>query len=336
MNNLMKYGLSKEWLCKSEKFPDLILGRVIAAYSAERIDVMTDEGIVRRVKLHHMICGLVVTGDWVCIKCVDEDTCIVERLLERKNKFVRKKAGTINEEQIIGVNLDRIFIVTAVDGDFNPRRLERYIAQATHDHIATTIVLSKCDLTDNAKLYENLAKEIHPSGDVIKISSYQGPEGLKELVPYLKEGETIALVGSSGVGKSTIVNTLFGEEVHKVNKVNEKTSKGNHTTTNKALRAFEKGFLLLDTPGMREFGVITNDSNAPTGFADIEDWAKYCKYNNCQHKSEKNCAVKQAVKDGHISQKRLDNYLKITYEQYFLWVKGRRIHKKKLKYGNKK
>jgi ribosome biogenesis GTPase len=287
-------------------------------------------------KLFDKLNDFVVSGDWVCIRQIDGDNYMIEDLLERKNKFVRRKAGTINDEQIIGVNLDRIFVVTAVDDDFNPRRLERYITQARHDRIPVTIVLSKADLTDRIDFYKDIARKIHPGGDVIAISSYRGAEGLQELSPFLRKGETIALVGSSGVGKSTIVNTLFGDEIQRVKEVNPKTGKGGHTTTSKQLRAFEKGFILLDTPGMREFGVLNSSGEAVKGFEDIEEWAVYCHFNNCRHDTEEGCAVKAAVADGHLAQKRLDNFQKITYEQDFLWVKGRRISKDKLRYGKKK
>lgn len=341
MNNLINYGLTDTWIEKSAQHSESVLGRVITVFNRERIDVVTEVGIISCKMTNRLLTelsGLVITGDWVCIRKVDESNNMIEQVLDRKNKFARRKAGTINEEQIIGVNLDRIFIVTAVDDDFNPRRLERYITQAVHDQIPTTIVLSKVDLTNNLALYEKVASEIHPESDVISISSHSGMEGLSQLIPRLIQGETIALVGSSGVGKSTIINTLFGNEIQRVNKVNEKTGKGGHTTTNKHLRAFDNGYLLLDTPGMREFGMLaySDESGKVGGFDDIESWAGYCRYSNCRLDTESGCAVKQAVEDGQIKSKRLDNYKKINYEQNYLWVKGRRISKTKLKYGSKR
>ncbi len=336
---LTDYGLTDEQIERWAAKEGMILGRVITAFNAKRVDVITEEGLISCMmsnKLFNRSDDFVVSGDWVFIRQIDESNYMIEELLERRNKFVRRRAGTINEEQTIGVNLDRIFVVTAVDDDFNPRRLERYITQAKHDHIPVTIVLSKADLTDRIDFYKEIARKIHPGGDVIAISSYRGAVGLEELTPFLRKGETIALFGSSGVGKSTIVNTLFGDEIQRVKEVNPKTGKGGHTTTSKQLRAFEKGFILLDTPGMREFGVINQSGEAVKGFEDIEEWSIYCHFNNCRHDTEEGCAVKAAVADGHLGQKRLENFRKITYEQDFLWVKGRRISKDKLKYGKSK
>lgn len=339
MDILKSYGLNLHWENEFNKntSSQCEIARVVTCFTSKDILIATQSGLRRCMTSQKLLtsnaASLPVPGDWVRARSIKNDEYILESILDRKSIFYRKKPGSLYEEQVIGVNLDKLFLVTSMNKEYNPRRLERYITQAQKCRIELIIVLSKADLVTNPDSYVEITRRIHPDGKVLTVSALEGVNGIQSLIPHLIPGETVGFVGASGVGKSTIINTLIGTEVMKVGHVSEATSKGRHTTTRRELILFNNGTILLDTPGMREFGVLLEENDSKAGFPEILEWAKYCTYSNCQHKNEKGCAVNQAVENGIILRKRLDNYHKITYEQDFLWVKGRRISKEKLNYS---
>ena len=264
-------------------------------------------------------------GDWVAIDLQDnEEKAIIHNILPRKSKFSRKVAGDDTKEQIVAANIDTVFIVTSLNQDFNLRRLERYLTITWNSGAKPVIVLSKADLCADP-LAKKAEVETVAFGVPIHIVSSLTGEGLDELEDYLKTGYTAALLGSSGVGKSTIINQLMGSEKMEVNEIRVSDGKGKHTTTHRELIVLETGGIVIDTPGMREIQLWDGSEGIKESFEDIETLAQNCKFNDCQHDSEPGCAVKKAIEQGELPEKRLESYRKLERELLFI--------ERKKKYG---
>jgi len=257
-------------------------------------------------------------GDWVVIsERPGEGKAIIHAVLPRKSKFSRKAAGNTTEEQIVASNVDTIFLVNALNKDFNVRRIERYLILAWESGANPVVILSKADLCDD--IAEKVAEvEAVAFGVPIHVISSETEHGIEELEPYLQNGQTIALMGSSGVGKSTLVNRLFGHEILVTSGIREGDDKGKHTTTHRELCVRPQGGLLIDTPGMRELQLWTADEGFQDSFQDIESLAEQCRFRDCQHQKEPGCAVRQALQDGTLDQGRYQNYSKMQRELAFL------------------
>ena len=269
-----------------------------------------------------------VVGDYVMI---DRNTnsngnAIIHSVLSRKSAFVRKAAGTSNESQIIATNIDTVFICMSLNNDFNLRRLERYLSIAWDSGAIPVIVLTKSDLCQDicSKLIE--VNSIAIGVDVLVTSSI-GEEDYSQILGYTKEGQTVAFIGSSGVGKSTLINCLIGEEILKTHGL-RKDDKGRHTTTHRELIMLKNGGMVIDTPGMREMGLESADLSKT--FADIDELSEKCKFSNCTHKNEPGCAVKKAVIEGIISTERLQNYEKLKKEAGYEGRSSRQIEAVKI------
>ncbi|MCM3112119.1 ribosome small subunit-dependent GTPase A [Lederbergia lenta] len=257
-------------------------------------------------------------GDWVVTKVRrEEERATIHGILPRKSKFSRKVAGVTTEEQIVATNVDTVFIVAALNADFNVRRLERYILMAWESGANPVIVLSKADLCDNIDEKVSATEEV-AFGVPIHVVSAEQKIGLDQLGVYMEEGRTVALLGSSGVGKSTLVNVFTGKEILKTAKIREDDAKGRHTTTHRELVVLEKGGILIDTPGMRELQLWEADSGLSQGFTDIEELAAQCKFRDCQHNGEPGCAVGKAMEEGILDSKRYDSYLKLQKELAYI------------------
>ncbi len=257
-------------------------------------------------------------GDWVVMKVRrEEERATIHGILPRKSKFSRKVAGVTTEEQIVATNVDTVFIVAALNADFNVRRLERYILMAWESGANPVIVLSKADLCDNIDEKVSATEEV-AFGVPIHVVSAEQKIGLDQLGVYMEEGRTVALLGSSGVGKSTLVNVFTGKEILKTAKIREDDAKGRHTTTHRELVVLEKGGILIDTPGMRELQLWEADSGLSQGFTDIEELAAQCKFRDCQHNGEPGCAVGKAMEEGTLDSKRYDSYLKLQKELAYI------------------
>lgn len=258
-------------------------------------------------------------GDWVAIKARPaEKTATILAILPRRSKLSRKSSGQETEEQLIAANLDTVFIVTSLNHDFSTRRLERYLALVAESRAASVILLTKADLYSNAASAEAEVRKTAAHVPVLSISAVSGL-GLTALAPYLLPGKTIALIGSSGVGKSTLTNRLLGSERQAVQAVRESDDRGRHTTTSRRLVRLPDGALLIDTPGMRELQAWESTGVAET-FADIVALIAACRFGNCRHTTDAGCAIQAAIGDGRLTAARYAHYVKLGEEAEALAV----------------
>ena len=270
-------------------------------------------------KLYYEASQMPVVGDWVVAQILDEQPkkAILHAVLPRKSKFSRKEAGKRTSEQAIAANVDTLFLVIGLDGNFSLRRIERYLTLAWESGAQPVVLLTKADVCDD--LDQRLA-EVHgsaPGVQVHAVSVYTG-SGLDQLDQYLTEGTTIALIGSSGVGKSTLTNHLLGQTVQKVRDVREMDSKGRHTTTHRQMFILPSGALLIDTPGMRELQLWCGDESIGGAFPDIDELARDCRFSDCRHTDEPGCRVRQALEEGTLDSARFDNYCRMLREVQYL------------------
>lgn len=256
-----------------------------------------------------------VVGDWV--QFVDfDDRYIITHLLPRYSHLARKSIHSGGRSQLIGANIDQAFIVQSLDHDFNLNRLERYITMAFDGGIQPIVILNKADLVSEDELNELMASvrnRINEDIQILAICALQEQE-LVNLNALLRPGTTSCFIGSSGVGKSTIVNRLLATDHQMTADISTSTSKGRHTTTSRQLFLVEGGGMVMDTPGMRELGVASTAEGLKTGFANISELSEQCRFTDCTHQYEPGCAVQRAVSDGHIDVDQLDNYLKLIRE----------------------
>ncbi|HEX8183474.1 MAG TPA: ribosome small subunit-dependent GTPase A [Blastocatellia bacterium] len=256
-------------------------------------------------------------GDWVVItRIANENRASIHAILPRFSKFSRKAAGETTEEQIVATNVDTIFLVQGLDRNYNLRRVERYLALAQESGSRPVIILSKSDLVNNVEERAREVEQVAASVPVHVISSKLS-QGLEPLSRYLGEGLTIAFLGSSGVGKSTLINRLLGKEQQKTQEVREEDSKGRHTTVHRELIVLPQGGLLIDTPGMRELQLWDAGEGLTDTFADIETFARDCYFADCRHENEPDCAVKAAVDEGTLDGGRLASYTKLQKEKEY-------------------
>lgn len=299
----------------------LVPARVAVAFGAT-FRVITAEGeCLADVtgKMRHEAQGrrdLPAVGDWVAVKTTTATggRATIQAILPRTSVFSRKAAGTDTTEQVLATNVDTAFLMTAFDQDLNLRRLERYLAMTWESGATPVILVNKSDLTDQADAMRAEVDGIALGVPVLAISAKHSA-GLDALQPYLVPGRTVVVLGSSGVGKSTLINRLVGDERLRTAEVREEDHRGRHTTTHRELIVLPGGAILIDTPGMRELQLWTSDSGMVEAFDDIASLAAGCFFADCQHATEPRCAVKQAVADGRLPAGRLENFHKLRAEQ---------------------
>lgn len=269
-------------------------------------------------------------GDWVCIAAPSADVArpgdgdrgataargIITRRLNRRSTISRKAAGRAVEEQVLAANVDTIFLVTALGEDLNPRRLERYLTVVREAGAVPVVVLNKTDLSNDPEAQAADVRARLPFVDVLAVSAKHG-EGLQALTPYLSPAQTVALIGSSGVGKSTLVNRLVGRDLLKTAEISDVDGKGRHTTTARHLVELPGGALLIDTPGMRELQPWVEESAVAETFEDIAEWATGCRFGDCAHDTEPGCAVLAAVASGELGAERLEHFRHLRREIAF-------------------
>ena len=257
-------------------------------------------------------------GDWVVINAQTKtDQALVEAVLPRKSQFSRQAAGTRTEAQIVAANVDTLFLMSGLDYDFNLRRIERYLVMAWESGANPVIVLNKADICEDLVQKQIMVEDIAVGVPIITLSALEH-NNLEALNPYLNQGQTVALLGSSGVGKSTLTNQLMGTDIQSTQTVRDDDSKGRHTTTSRTMLRLPSGALLIDTPGMRELQLWLTEDSLDETFADIETLAQQCRFRDCRHQSEPGCAIQAALASGELSPKRLGSYQKLQKEQAYL------------------
>ena len=260
-------------------------------------------------------------GDWVAIRRrEDENRATIHAVLPRKSRFSRKVAGSKTEEQIIAANIDTVFLVTGLDNDFNPRRIERYLITAWESGARPVIILNKADACLDVEQIKRETEAIALGVPVLLMSAARN-EGLDALLPFIGTGQTVSLLGSSGVGKSTIINRLLGANVQRVREVREGDDRGKHTTTHRELLVLPTGGLIMDTPGMRELQLWVSDGGLQGAFEDIASLIRKCRFSDCQHAAEPGCAVREALTEETIDRARFDHYQKMQKEMKHLELK---------------
>lgn len=308
--------------------PDLVPGRILTEERGQYLVAgaagegpATPSGRLRHDAELDPTASWPAVGDWVAFEADASGPDsgerngahrLIQRVLPRRTAVVRRSPTDRRlPAQVLAANVDVVFVVTSMNADFNPRRLERYLAVAWESGATPVVLLSKSDLVDDIEGYRLAAESIAAGVEISAVSAVTG-EGLEAIRGHLDPGRTVVFTGSSGVGKSSIVNALAGEQLLDVAAIREDDARGRHTTTRRQLIRLSDG-LLIDTPGLRELGVLESDGVSTT-FDDVETAAAACRFSDCRHRSEPGCAVRAALRDGSLAQDRLDAYDKLQRE----------------------
>ena len=269
-------------------------------------------------------------GDYVIAMWPEDDSnAVITGLFPRKSCFLRKAAGTGKQEQVVAANIDTAFLCMSLNNNFNIRRLERYLSVAYESGAAPVVVLTKSDLCSDVESKILEAQNAALGVDVLAISSLE--EDYRAVMRYILPGKTVAFIGSSGVGKSTLINKLTGTDSLATREIRN-DGKGRHTTTHRELIALPNGAFVIDTPGMRELGMWDSGDGIDTAFADVEELFRACKYTNCTHTSEPGCAVRLALEAGTLDAARLDAYRKLKAENDYAADNSRYLEAKRMKF----
>ena len=301
---------------------ELIPGRIVFA-AREIYRAATERGeLLCRAVSRLMDAGRAspAIGDWVLVETLDGNEGRVHNVFERKSLISRKAAGEETREQVVAANVDSVFIVMGLDGDYNLRRLERFVVVAHESGAEPVVILTKRDLCDGVEERRIDAMGVAPGVPVVAVSSTLG-EGLEPLAFYTEPGATVALIGSSGAGKSTLINQLAGTEVMRTGEVREGDDRGRHTTTHRQLLRLPGGALIIDNPGVREVQLWAGADSVDEAFEDVAGFATSCRFRNCSHTDEPGCGVLEAVESGALDRSRFESFVSLRKEQKFLALK---------------
>lgn len=319
--SIKDYGFNDYYSALASEYPELTPSRVISQEKG-LYRIVTDMGektatVSGKFRYNCSTASdYPAVGDFVTVDNIESDgNAVIHNVLARRSVFTRRAAGTAKQEQVVAANIDTAFLCMSLNNDFNLRRLERYLSIAWDSGAKPVIVLTKSDLCDN--LDEKIAAvESVAFGVDIVVTSSLSEDGIAQIMPYLLVGKTASFIGSSGVGKSTLINRLIGSDVIATNGLRN-DDKGRHTTTHRELIKLSSGALVIDTPGMRELGMWGSEAGIDTTFADIEELALRCKFTNCTHQNEPGCAIKAAIKCGDLSSERWNSYKKLITENAY-------------------
>lgn len=333
--DLKKYGLNEELTDEAAEYEGMFIARVSGQHH-NLYKVITENGEIQAAvtgRLRHEAetgADFPAVGDWVMVDRTEgsRGDAAIHGILARRSLFVRQAAGTAGGVQVVAANVDTVFICMALNADFNLRRLERYLAAAWESRAKPVIILTKADLC--ADLVEKLDETQAVSGgaEIVICSSFE-ENGWQAVRKYIAEGETVAFIGSSGVGKSTLINRLMGRDVLAVNEIRSGDDKGRHTTTSREMMLLPEGGTVIDTPGMRELHLYAADLEK--AFEDIERLAANCRFRDCTHMKEPGCAVRAAVEEGGLSEVRLAGYFKLRREMAYDGLSSRQTEQEKIK-----
>ncbi len=337
--NLNNFGFDNKFAAEALLHPELYAGRVISQFKG-LYRVITESGDLMAEVSGKLRFDAKTSSDFPAVGdfvMLDRDTneignAIIHHLLSRKSAFVRKASGTANEEQIVAANIDTVFICMSLNNDFNLRRLERYLSIAWNSGAAPVVVLTKSDLCSDIDSRLCEVSSIAAGCEVL-VTSAMHEDGFSQIAQHINSGKTVALIGSSGVGKSTLINRLVGEDRLETKGLRS-DDRGRHTTTRRELILLEKGGMVIDTPGMRELGMWDVAEGLDKSFSDVEALLESCRFHDCGHTNEPGCAIRAAIENGELSTERWASYQRLKQEAEFAQDKESYLAEKEKKFKN--
>ena len=340
--NIFEYGFTND-LLPEDKIG--IPARIISVHKG-RFGIVSDygEGFAQLKSKEYYFKGeaFPTVGDFVLIDRIDNGDSRITATLPRRTFFSRRDPDVSRGEQVIAANFDTVFIMQSLNDNFNPKRMERYLTAVRQSGAEPVVILTKADLTDDYLPYILETSRVAEGVETHIVSSRTG-YGMEYLGKYLQKGRTLVFLGSSGVGKSSLVNALAGEEIMDVSGIRESDGRGRHTTTHRELVMLSCGAMVIDTPGMRELGMWDVSEGLGQAFSDIEKYAQMCRFRDCRHENEPGCAVRAAIESGELDESRLESYRKLKSEAKYSddkesyrrqkeqWAKSVSVYSRKLK-----